>query len=106
MTKVSKPISEIVDYFWRIEFQLRGSPHVHSLFWVKDAPDLQTVEGLREVPSFIEQYITTRIPQEGKDDELRKKNTGVGCRFDYPKQPSPVIRLKTHADGGNKARFT
>jgi len=68
----SKPIGEIVDYFWRIEFQLRGSPHVHSLFWVKDAPDLQTVEGLREVPSFIDQYITTRIPQEGEDDELRE----------------------------------
>ena len=27
----SKPIGEIVDYFWRVEFQLRGSPHVHSL---------------------------------------------------------------------------
>ena len=69
----SKPIGEIVDYFWHIEFQLRGRPHVphvHSLFWVKDAPDLQTVEGLREVPSFIDQYITTRIPDEGEDDEL------------------------------------
>ena len=116
----SKPIGEIVDYFWRIEFQLRGSPHVHSLFWVKNAPDLQTVEGLRDVPSFIDQYITTRIPQDGEDDELRelvlrlqkhkhthtcKKNSGIGCRFDYPKQPSPVTRLKTHADGVNKARF-
>ena len=40
---LSKPIGEIVDYFWRVEFQLRGSPHVHSLWWVKDA-DLQTVE--------------------------------------------------------------
>ena len=116
----SKPIGEIVDYFWCIEFQLRGSPHVHSLFWVKNAPDLQTVEGLRDVPSFIDQYITTRIPQEGEDDELRelvlrlqkhkhthtcKKNSGIGCRFDYPKQPSPVTHLKPHADGGNKARF-
>ena len=27
------------------------------------------------------------------------------CRFDYPKQPSPETRLKTNADGGNKARF-
>jgi len=71
MKDPSKPIGEIVDYFWGIEFQLRGSPHVHSWFWVKDAPDLQTVEGLREVPSFIDQYITTRIPDEGEDDELR-----------------------------------
>ena len=120
MKSSSKPIREIVDYFWRVEFQLRGSPHVHSLWWVKDAPDLQTVEGLRAVPGFIDQYITTKIPSEGEDDELRtlvmrlqrhkhthtcQKNGRRGCRFDYPKQPSPETRLKTNADGGNKARF-
>ena len=116
----SKPIGEIVDYFWRVEFQLRGSPHVHSLWWVKDAPDLQTVEGLRAVPGFIDKYITTKIPTEGEDNELHtlvmrlqrhkhthtcQKNGRHGCRFDYPKQPSPETRLKTNADGGNKARF-
>ena len=26
-----KPIGEILDYFWRVEFQQRGSPHIHSL---------------------------------------------------------------------------
>ena len=34
-----------------------------------------------------------------------QKNGRRGCRFDYPKQPSPETRLKTNADGGNKARF-
>ena len=67
----SKPIGEVVDYFWRVEFQLRGSPHIHSLWSVKDAPNLQTVEGLHAVPGLIDQYITTRIPPEGEDDELR-----------------------------------
>ena len=33
------------------------------------------------------------------------KNGRQRCRFDYPKQPSPETRLKTNADGGNKARF-
>ena len=70
MKSSSKPIGEIVDYFWQVEFQLRGSPHVHSLWWVKEAPDLQTVEGLRAVPGFIDKYITTKIPSEG-EDELR-----------------------------------
>ena len=107
-----------MDYFWRVEFQLRGSPYVHSLWWVKDAPDLQTVEGLRAVPGFIDNYITTKIPSEGEDDELRSlvmrfqrhKHTHTHtcqingtqrCRFDYPKQPSPETCLKTNADGGN-----
>ena len=32
------PIEEIADYFYRVEFQQRGSPHIHGLFWIKDAP--------------------------------------------------------------------
>uniref|UniRef100_A0A1X7SLM0 Helitron helicase-like domain-containing protein n=1 Tax=Amphimedon queenslandica TaxID=400682 RepID=A0A1X7SLM0_AMPQE len=31
----SKPIGEIKDYFWRVKFQQRGSPHIHSLLWVE-----------------------------------------------------------------------
>ena len=26
---------EIVDFFYRVQFQQRGSPHIHALFWVK-----------------------------------------------------------------------
>ena len=25
-----RPIGEVTDFFWRVEFQLRGSPHIHS----------------------------------------------------------------------------
>ena len=27
---------KVVDYFYRIEFQQRGAPHVHSLLWLED----------------------------------------------------------------------
>ena len=27
----------ICDYFYRIEFQMRGSPHVHAVIWMKDS---------------------------------------------------------------------
>lgn len=30
----------ITDFWFRYEFQHRGSPHVHGLFWFKDAPDI------------------------------------------------------------------
>ena len=29
------PIGEIADYFYRVEFQQRGSPHIHGLFGLK-----------------------------------------------------------------------
>ena len=36
----AQPIGQIVEYVIRIEFQARGSPHAHTLIWVKDAPKL------------------------------------------------------------------
>lgn len=30
----------VKDYFWRVEFQKNGSPHVHMLFWIECAPSL------------------------------------------------------------------
>jgi hypothetical protein len=34
-----KPIGCITDHWCRIEFQRRGSPHLHCMFWIKGAPD-------------------------------------------------------------------
>ena len=31
-----------IDVLVRIEFQLRGDPHAHMLFWMQGAPDLET----------------------------------------------------------------
>ena len=52
------PLVKKMDYFWRVEFQQRGSPHIHSLWWVRDAPNLRTVEGKRATPEFDDKYIT------------------------------------------------
>lgn len=30
----AQPIGEVVDYFYRVEFQARGSAHIHCLFWI------------------------------------------------------------------------
>ena len=57
-----QPLGEITDHFWRIEFQKRGSPHVHGLLWVKDAPDVlalsETDEGREELAKFVDKYIS------------------------------------------------
>ena len=59
-----QPIGEVLDFFWRIEFQLRGSPHVHSMWWIKDAPNLDTVYGRQVAPQYIDNYVSVRIPSE------------------------------------------
>jgi hypothetical protein len=32
----SKPFGEVTEYWARIEFQARGTPHVHFLLWIKN----------------------------------------------------------------------
>ena len=64
-----QPIGEVLDFFWRIEFQLRGSPHVHSMWWIKDAPNLDTATGRQVAPQYIDRYISVGIPKES-DGEL------------------------------------
>ncbi|KAA0701445.1 ATP-dependent DNA helicase PIF1 [Triplophysa tibetana] len=95
------PIGKIKDYFYRVEFQQRGSPHVHCLFWIENAPviDKNTDE---EVIQFIDKYVTCELPSQ--DDTLldivtsvqqhskrhsktcKKKNTV--CRFNFPRPAS------------------
>jgi hypothetical protein len=52
---------EVIDHFWRIEYQSRGAPHVHCVVWIKDAPVLgkNTVE---EVTEFIQKIATCNKP--------------------------------------------
>ena len=57
------PIGKITDYYYRVEFQQRGSPHIHCLFWIEDAPviDKNTDE---EVVEFIDKYVTCELPTQ------------------------------------------
>ena len=56
------PIGEIADYFYRVEFQQRGSPHIHSLFWIKDAPQYEK-SPVDEIVKFVNKYITCQTLQ-------------------------------------------
>ncbi|XP_078795965.1 uncharacterized protein LOC144988822 isoform X2 [Oryzias latipes] len=97
----ANPIGKIVDFFYRIEFQQRGSPHVHVLFWIEGAPRIGK-ESEEEVAAFIDRYVTCEIPD---DDEVLKeivlavqqhsrnhtkscKKGGTKCRFNFPKTAS------------------
>ena len=93
----SHPVGEIVDYFYRIEFQQRGSPHVHMLLWVKNAPKTDT-HSKCDVTDFIDRHLT--CSKDGTESFLinyqthrhartcMKKNKPI-CRFNFPIPPMP-----------------
>lgn len=99
----AKPIGKVIDYFYRIEFQQRGSPHTHCIFWIEDAPKFEENSD-EEVVEFIDRYVTCEIPDQTEDRELHDivmavqqhsknhsktcKKRGTVCRFNFPRPPS------------------
>ena len=62
------PLGEIHDYVIKIEFQERGAPHAHCLLWAKDAPQID-VDSDEDVCSFVDEYISGRIPSSTDDPD-------------------------------------
>ena len=54
-------LGKIKHYAIRVEFQVRGSPHIHSLVWVIGAPILSTTSEDEYVP-FIDNIIKCELP--------------------------------------------
>ena len=65
----AQPIGKVKDYFYRVEFQNRGSPHIHMLMWIEDAKMFEKNSD-DEVTAFIDDYITSEMPDEETDPEL------------------------------------
>ena len=38
---------KVKDFWWRIEFQNRGSPHLHMVIWIENHPSFDTPEGIK-----------------------------------------------------------
>lgn len=102
------PLGWITEYFARIQFQNKGSPHIHMFLWIegvsaKVIDDSTTHDAL----VYINKTISSNIPNHFFDAELhalvcrlqthnhndhcskqRKK-----CRFGFPSQVSAYTRL-------------
>ena len=92
------PVGKIRDWFYRVEYQQRGSPHVHMLIWLEDAP-VFGVDKDEDVSSYIDKIITCRKPNDDTtllnlvnrqmhrhSHTCRKRGKSV-CRFNYPQPP-------------------
>lgn len=92
---------KILDIFFRIEFQHRGSPHVHMVLWLEDAPYLnpEDEDTIKAVIDFIDEICTTDTDHEDIQDVIyvqrhkcrktceRRVRDKIVCRFDYPQMP-------------------
>ena len=114
-----------MDYFYRVEFQLRGSPHLHCLFWIKDAPVyLKELNNGQEVADFVDKYASCKkvlsLPYNlplslNERDKLIKRQTHKHthtcyvkdptkkiCRFKFPKPPFDKTIFRARKSESNR----
>jgi hypothetical protein len=85
------------DYALRIEFQMRGSPHLHALIWTSDCPEL-TNDTKNAYIDYIDRHVQAYLPDKETDPELYdlrktyqthnhsktcRKYKSVTCRFNF-----------------------
>ena len=92
------PLGKIKDWFYRVEYQQRGSPHIHMLIWLEDAPVFGVTDD-KDIISFIDQIITCQKPDDDpelvdlvnrqmhKHSHTCRKKSKRACRFNYPQPP-------------------
>ncbi|XP_054165178.1 uncharacterized protein LOC128962799 [Oppia nitens] len=113
----------VTDYYYRVEFQHQGSPHIHGLLWISDAPKLEKNNSnfFCEVEKFIDEISSTSTVDyiESKSEEtqiidedtthlintlqvhrhmencMKGKNT---CRYRFPMPPMPETRILKSLD--------
>ena len=66
---VDGPLGKVKYHAIRIEFQVRGSPHVHSFLWVYDAPHLNA-DNIPQYINFVDQIIKAALPDPNLNPHL------------------------------------
>ena len=97
-----EPIGKLRDFFYRVEFQQRGSPHIHMLVWIDNAPSLEK-NSEEEIVQFVDKYLTCSVNveetahlvelQTHKHSKTCRKKGKALCRFGFPLPPLPQTRL-------------
>ena len=97
-----EPIGKLRDFFYRVEFQQRGSPHIHMLVWIENAPTLEK-SSEEEIVKFVDKYLTcsvndaetahlVELKTHKHSRTCRKKGKAI-CRFGFPLPPLPRTML-------------
>lgn len=116
-----QPLGKVTDYFARVEFQNRGSPHIHMFLWIADVPKQINNATAVSALEYIDRTIFSKLPDQNADPELyslvhrlqRHHHTAycsvrkAKCRFGFPRQVSGRSRLLSnmHIQSQNRGRF-
>ena len=94
----STPLGKIADWFYRVEYQQRGSQHIHMLIWLEDALGYGCDDD-SAVTSFIDEIITSKTSDNNpalehlvnrqihRHCQTCRKKSKAECRFNFLQLP-------------------
>ena len=90
-------LGKVIHYAIRVEFQVRGSPHIHSLIWVENAPKLSS-ENITEYTNFVDNSVKCELPENNSNlynlvktyqthyhSRSCRKYKNIDCRYSFGK---------------------
>ena len=111
----ASPFGVLKDYFYRVEFQQRGSPHIHMLAWIENAPKyaeneehdvLDYIDKVAscsgDIPSEIQEVLEF---QKHKHSRACRKGGKPVCRFGIPFPPMRETTIIQPYDGENRSVY-
>ena len=99
----AKPFGKINDYWYRVEFQGRGTPHIHFLLWIDKVEneikpeDLDDVdgEGIERVKKYVEKTFSCTLPEPWKTEQSTADSSILGEYESLSEEETASV------DGGN-----
>jgi hypothetical protein len=95
------PLGNVLDYFYRVEFQQRGSPHINLLVCIENAPKYERNSN-QEVADFVHEHCTCEKNDDISDlinyqthrhaRTCREKGKNM-CRFNFPLPPMSSTQI-------------
>ncbi|XP_061178430.1 uncharacterized protein LOC133187077 [Saccostrea echinata] len=88
------PIGIVKDFFYRTEFQQRGSPHIHMIVWIQNAPKYHE-NNEQEIVTYVDSYLKCEKNEDNvltdlqvhKHSQTCKTRGKAVCRFGFPLPP-------------------
>ena len=109
------PLGEMEDFFYRVEFQHRGSPHIHMLVWIKNSPNYGE-DDEKDVIDYIDTIASSsaNVPcdsaqflamQKHKHSRTCRKGGKAECRFGIPFPPMKKTVILQPFDGDDRSIY-
>ena len=88
---------QVSSYFYRVEFQQRGAPHIHSLLWMKDQDGIDAPNFCFDMDEIQEDSAEDNDPRSNVSNQLQQRIKEIEMFADFLMSTNPKeIKCELH----------